>query len=58
MAFPLGGAMPINEFLTAHKPELFLNDLKIALRSLRRSKGLAIRYNGSSLARFSRSFAI
>jgi len=34
--------MPINEFLTAHKPELFLNDLKIALRSLRRSKGLAI----------------
>ena len=42
MPFPLGGAMPINEFLTAHKPELFLNDLKIALRSLRRSKGLAI----------------
>ncbi|HEY1495213.1 MAG TPA: ABC transporter permease, partial [Candidatus Solibacter sp.] len=34
--------MPIDEFLTAHKPELFLNDLKIALRSLRRSKGLAI----------------
>ena len=34
--------MPINEFLTAHKPELFLNDLKIALRPLRRSKGLAI----------------
>jgi hypothetical protein len=34
--------MPINDFLKTHKPELFLNDLKIALRSLRRSKGLAI----------------
>ena len=34
--------MAINEFLATHKPELFLNDLKIALRSLRRSKGLAI----------------
>ncbi len=34
--------MAIREFLTTHKPELFLNDLKIALRSLSRSKGLAI----------------
>jgi putative ABC transport system permease protein len=33
--------MPINDLLT-HKPELLLNDLKIALRSLGRSKGLAI----------------
>jgi predicted permease len=34
--------MAFNEFLATHKPELFLNDLKIALRSLGRSKGLAI----------------
>ena len=34
--------MPINELLLTHKPELLLNDLKIALRSLGRSKGLAI----------------
>jgi putative ABC transport system permease protein len=34
--------MPINELLMTHKPELLLNDLKIALRSLARSKGLAI----------------
>ena len=34
--------MAINDFLATHKPELFLTDLKIALRSLRRSKGLAI----------------
>jgi predicted permease len=34
--------MAIKEFLATHKPDLFLNDLKIALRSLRRSKGLAI----------------
>jgi putative ABC transport system permease protein len=34
--------MPINDFLKTLKPELFLNDLRIALRSLRRSKGLAI----------------
>ncbi len=34
--------MPINELLMTHKPELLLNDLKIALRSLGRSKGLAV----------------
>jgi len=34
--------MPINELLMTHKPELLLNDLKMALRSLGRSKGLAI----------------
>jgi putative ABC transport system permease protein len=34
--------MPINELLMTHKPELLLNDLKIALRSLGRAKGLAI----------------
>jgi predicted permease len=34
--------MPINELLMTHKPELLLNDLKIALRSLARAKGLAI----------------
>jgi len=32
----------INELLMTHKPELLLNDLKIALRSLGRSKGLAV----------------
>ena len=31
-----------NELLMTHKPELLLNDLKIALRSLGRSKGLAV----------------
>jgi putative ABC transport system permease protein len=31
-----------NKLLMTHKPELLLNDLKIALRSLARSKGLAI----------------
>jgi putative ABC transport system permease protein len=39
--FLLGDRMP-NELLMTHKPELLLNDLKIALRSLGRSKGLAI----------------
>ena len=39
--FLLGDRMP-NELLMTHKPELLLNDLKIALRSLARSKGLAI----------------
>jgi putative ABC transport system permease protein len=34
--------MAINELLATFKPELFLNDLKIALRSLARSKGLVI----------------
>ncbi len=34
--------MAIHELLATFKPELFLNDLKIALRSLARSKGLAI----------------
>jgi len=34
--------MPTNELLMIHKPELLLNDLKIALRSLARTKGLAI----------------
>jgi putative ABC transport system permease protein len=34
--------MAMNELLTTLKPELFLNDLRIALRSLVRSKGLAI----------------
>src|SRR5438876_3704056 len=34
--------MPINELLMTHKPELLLNDLKIAVRSLGRSKGLAV----------------
>ncbi len=34
--------MAINELLTTQKPEQFLNDLKIALRSLARTKGLAI----------------
>src|SRR5437667_2341720 len=34
--------MPINELLMTHKPELLLNDLKIALGSLGRSKGLAL----------------
>jgi putative ABC transport system permease protein len=34
--------MPINGLRTAQKTELFLNDLKIALRSLARTKGLAI----------------
>ena len=38
----LGDRMPINELLMNHKPELLLNDLKIALRSLGRSKGLAV----------------
>jgi putative ABC transport system permease protein len=31
-----------NKLLMTHKPELLLNDLKIALRSLGRSKGLAV----------------
>src|SRR2546426_10095010 len=31
-----------NKLLMTHKPELLLNDLKIALRSLARSKGLAV----------------
>ena len=34
--------MAFNDFLATHKPALFLNDLKIALRSLGRTKGLAI----------------
>jgi putative ABC transport system permease protein len=34
--------MAIKELLATLKPELFLNDLKIALRSLARTKGLAI----------------
>src|SRR5512136_13566 len=34
--------MAKNGLLTTLKPELFFNDLKIALRSLARSKGLAI----------------
>ncbi len=34
--------MPMSEFLKTHTPEVFLSDLKIALRSLARSKGLAI----------------
>src|SRR2546427_6637788 len=34
--------MPINELLMTHKPELLLNDLKIALRSLGRWKGVAV----------------
>jgi predicted permease len=39
--FLLGDRMP-NELLMTHRPELLLNDLKIALRSLGRSKGLAV----------------
>jgi putative ABC transport system permease protein len=39
--FLLGDWMS-NELLMTHKPELLLNDLKIALRSLGRSKGLAV----------------
>jgi putative ABC transport system permease protein len=43
MLFPWEAlAMSIKDFLATHKPDLFLNDLKIALRSLARSKGLAI----------------
>jgi len=34
--------VPINEFMRTQKPELLRNDLKIALRSLARTKGLAI----------------